>query len=63
MEQCENKKIAFGNISDREAFMKNLEENSIPKSVVSMTVKDYDVFLAERRVLMSQLIEKYYKGL
>ena len=63
LEQCENKKIAFGNISDREAFMKNLEENSIPKSVVSMTVKDYDVFLAERRVLMSQLIEKYYKGL
>lgn len=40
LEQCENKKIAFGNISDREAFMKNLEENSIPKSVVSMTVKD-----------------------
>lgn len=63
LEQCENKKIAFGNISDREAFMKNLEENSIPKSVVSMTVKDYDVFLAERRVLLSQLIEKYYKGL
>ena len=63
LEQCENKKIAFGNISDREAFMKNLEENSIPKSVVSMTVKDYDVFLAERRGLMSQLIEKYYKGL
>lgn len=63
LEQCENKKIAFGNISDREAFMKNLEENSIPKSVVSMTVKDYDVFLSERRVLMSQLIEKYYKGL
>ena len=63
LEQCENKKIAFGNISDREAFMKNLEENTIPKSVVSMTVKDYDVFLAERRVLMSQLIEKYYKGL
>lgn len=63
LEQCENKKIAFGNISDREAFMKNLEENSIPKSVVSMTVKDYDVFLAERRALMSQLIEKYYKGL
>lgn len=63
LEQCENKKIAFGNISDREAFMKNLEENSIPKSVVSMTVKDYYVFLAERRVLMSQLIEKYYKGL
>lgn len=63
LEQCENKKIAFGNISDREAFMKNLEENSIPKSIVSMTVKDYDVFLAERRVFMSQLIEKYYKGL
>lgn len=63
LEQCENKKIAFGNISDRQVFMKNLEENSIPKSVVSMTVKDYDVFLAERRVLMAQLMEKYYKGL
>lgn len=63
LEQCDKKSIAFGNISDRDSLMKNLEENAIPKNVVSMTVADYDGFLAERRKLMAQLMEMYYKGL
>jgi hypothetical protein len=63
LEQCDKKSIAFGNISDREALMKNLSENAIPESVVSMTVKDYDGFLVERRKLMAQLMKRYYKGL
>jgi hypothetical protein len=63
LQQCDKKSIAFGNISDREALMKNLVENAIPESVVSMTVKDYDGFLVERRKLMAQLMERYYKGL
>jgi hypothetical protein len=62
LEQCDKMSIAFGNISDREALMKNLSENAIPESVVSMTVKDYDGFLVERRKLMAQLMGRYYKG-
>ena len=63
LEQCDKKSIAFGNIADRDSLMKNLEENAIPKNVVSMTVDDYEGFLVERRKLMAQLMERYYKGL
>lgn len=63
LEQCDKRSIAFGNIADRDSLMKNLEENAIPKNVVAMTVDDYDRFLVERRKLMAQLMEKYYKGL
>lgn len=63
LEQCDKKGIAFGNISDRQALMDNLGENAIPEGVVSMTVADYEEFLTERRKLMAQLMERYYKEL
>lgn len=63
LEQCDKRSIAFGNIADRDSLMKNLEENAIPKNVVAMTVDDYDSFLVERRKLMAQLMERYYKSL
>lgn len=63
LEQCDKKSIAFGNISNREVLKKNLEENAIPENVVHMTVKDYDEFLVERRKMMAQLMERYYKGM
>ncbi len=63
IEQCESGNIAFGNISTREALNENLLENAIPLETVSMTVKDYDTFLIERRFLMAKLIERYYKNL
>lgn len=63
LEQCEKKSIAFGNISDIDGLKKNLSENAIPEDVVSMTVDDYDVFLAKRRKLMASLMKKYYYNL
>ena len=63
LEQCDKKNIAFGNIFERDALMKNLSENAIPENVVSMTVENYDDFLADRRKLMAQLMMRYYKGL
>ncbi len=63
VKQCESEMIAVGNISSKEALESNLEENAIPEAVVGMTVEDYEQFLAERRLLMAKLIEKYYKNL
>ena len=63
LEQCLTKNAVIGNITDSDAFKKNLEENAIPEMVVNMTVDDYDKFLNERRRLMAKLIEKYYKNL
>ena len=60
---CDTGTIAFGNISDRETLSENLSENAIPESIVNMTVLDYNDFLTERRKLMAQQIEKYYKTL
>lgn len=61
--QCDSGKIELGNISTCEALFENLAENAIPAEVVTMDVKNYDVFLSERRKMMAALIEKYYKGL
>lgn len=61
--QCKNGNIAFGNIASVEALKKNLEENAVPENVVNMTVDDYDEFLRERRILMSKMVERYYKNL
>ena len=63
IEQCKNGNIAFGNISSEEALKSNLEENAIPYGVINMSINDYDEFLVERRILMSKMIERYYKGL
>ena len=58
--QCESGDVVLGNISNMEAFYENLDENCIPHNVVDMTVDDYEEFLKERRVLMSDLIRRYY---
>ena len=62
-QQCKDKNVVLGNISDNDLLLKNLEENCIPSNVKNMTVIDYEVFLQERRNMMAKLIEKYYKGL
>lgn len=63
LEQCDGKELSFGNITDREALNQNLAENAIPADVVTMNVEDYQRFLAERRLLMAKLTERYYKNL
>ena len=61
--QCEGGDIEFGNISDTELLVKNLEENCIPADIAEMDVSRYDEFLLQRRKMMAKLIEKYYKNL
>ena len=63
LNQCKSGKIEIGNILSEDELYTNLEENCIPKEIVTMTVKDYEKFLMDRRKLMAKLIEKYYKGL
>lgn len=63
VKQCQKGKIAFGNISDSDRLKKNLGENAIPEDIVDMTVEHYEQFLAERRRLMAEKIEAYYKNL
>jgi hypothetical protein len=50
-------------ISDENVLYENLAENAIPEEVVHMTVGDYDSFLVNRRRLMAEMMEKYYKSL
>lgn len=63
LEQCAQKSNAFGNIFAQAALKENLRENAILDGVMEMTVEDYDEFLVERRKMMAQLVERYYKAL
>lgn len=63
IDQCKTGAIEIGNISSEEDLNENLEENAIPESIKQMTINNYDSFLQERRILMSRMIEKYYKSL
>lgn len=62
-QQCENKQIQLGNISDKALLAANFAENCIPDNVAEMDVLSYDDFLVERRKMMAAFIEAYYKGL
>ncbi|MGI6211973.1 MAG: GmrSD restriction endonuclease domain-containing protein [Anaerovoracaceae bacterium] len=63
IDQCKTGAIEIGNISSEKDLNENLEENAIPESIKQMTINNYDSFLQERRILMSRMIEKYYKSL
>ena len=62
-QQCETKEIVLGNIADEKLLATNLAENCIPDKIYTMDVSSYDAFLLERRKMMADLIERYYKGL
>lgn len=62
-QQCKDKQVVLGNVSDEEVLHSNLAENCIPNNIDKMDVSSYDDFLIERRKMMAALIEKYYKRL
>lgn len=62
-EQCTTKNIVLGNIAEEDVLYENLADNCIPDNIFEMRIDDYDVFLQERRKLMSYLIQTYYEGL
>lgn len=58
--QCENKNVDIGNITDIEVLKQNLKDNCIPWEVKDMDVGNYDEFLEERRKRMAQFMRDYY---
>jgi hypothetical protein len=61
--QVRGGKAKYGSITDEADLKKNLQENCIPESIFELTYEDYEQFLVQRRKLMAQKIEKYYKNL
>lgn len=49
-------------LDNEEDLYKNLSENAIPSSIFEMDVSNYEVFLEERRKLMSKKIKDYFEG-
>ena len=62
IEQCKGGKLKYGGITDEAELYDNLEQHSIPKEIINMTIDDYPGFLEMRRKLMAKKIEKYYKS-
>jgi hypothetical protein len=58
--QCNGGPVRYGGITNLAQLWQNLAANSIPESVCTMTVDDYDDFLEERRYLMAQKMRDYY---
>ena len=53
----------FGEIATLKNYPQNLEENSLPPSVVTQTYKDYEDFLLNRRRLLADKVKRYYHKL
>lgn len=60
LEQCNGGKKKYGGITDIEELKENLQEHSIPESILSTPEKNYDDFLEERRGLMAAKIKTYF---
>ena len=63
IEQCNSKKLKYGNIADISVFEENLKVNCIPADIVNMEFDNFDEFLLKRRKLMANKIRNYYHRL
>ncbi|MBR4693629.1 MAG: DUF262 domain-containing protein [Bacilli bacterium] len=63
IDQCNGQENKYGAINTLDDLYKNMEENSIPRSFVEMTIDNYEDFLKERRKLMAQKLKQYYESL
>lgn len=63
IEQCNGGKLKYGSIDSMDELKNNLQSNCIPESIFEMTIDDYEDFLKQRRKLIAQKIEQYYKSL
>lgn len=63
LSQCKGGSVKYGGITDMETLKENMKQNCIPESVFNMSIESYHDFLDQRRKLMAEKIEKYYKNL
>lgn len=61
--QCDTKQPEYGGITDINELKDNLRQNCVPDGFEAMSVDDYTVFLAQRRLLMAEKIKAYYYSL
>jgi hypothetical protein len=61
--QCDGGKLKYGGITSLAALKNNLRANCLPISLLDGGVPDYDMFLAERRLLMAKKIRDWFEAL
>jgi len=61
--QFETGNLKYGNISNRDDYISNLDTNCIPHSIINMDAGNFEEFLFERRKLIAQKIKKYWESL
>ncbi len=61
--QIEKNKFHYGAITSESDLYSNLEMNCIPATIIEMEYDSYELFLAQRRVLIAQKIKEYYNSL
>ncbi|QSF36391.1 DUF262 domain-containing protein (plasmid) [Priestia megaterium] len=62
-EQCNKKTVKYGEIQSIDELLENLESNCIPSDIFSMNASNYELFLEERRKLMTKKIRDFYLNL
>ena len=62
-EQCSGGEVKYGGILDMETLRENLRKNCIPENVFNMNINNYEDYLVQRRILISEKIRNYYFSL
>jgi len=62
-EQCAGSKKKYGGITELDDLRTNLRMSGLPESLLDGEIPAYDDFLEERRKLMAQKIQIFFKGL
>lgn len=63
LRQCRGENPMYGEITELEGLRENLRENCIPEEFATMDYTQYEEFLRQRRVLMAEMIHRYYEML
>ena len=63
LEQCNDKNLKYGGISDINELANNLRMNCIPGNILDDGFDEYEEFLKERRKLMAKKIKDFYYSL
>ncbi|WP_404372271.1 DUF262 domain-containing protein [Kytococcus sedentarius] len=61
--QAATGQLDLGEIVDADDLARNLEENALPADLAGVDASNYPEFLEHRRVLMAQMMRRYYEGL
>ena len=59
-DQIDTKKPILGGIVEQKELDRTFKENCIPNEFINYDIKNYNVFLEQRRQLMAKKIKDYY---